>query len=438
MATCSSARARSRGRQLHAANGGRSRIRGICRTRSRRSSADGSAVITKPTDSGGHVRLRHGSSPAVVRGARHRLLPLARRRRRLHVSARSPTSVSDQRARRADVAARRDRRRTRRCSRYHAGWSGEARAAFSWPGALREGEGHGRDCAKRVEMAGLAVRRMALRVLGRGTLGGPTSCRRIATRPRSRSGRAWRMRRRTHGGPSSTRVIRADAVRAARRLTGMGRQAVAVPERGCSALWPDARRPEARRRERASDDRGESSRRPGSSCGSCAATGPATRATSPTWRSSPTTRRAYDLIVAQVTASDAVKQHFGRWCAGPSRATRLRNVLALNFVLRCTLGGGGPRSPALRQLSARRSAAPRAHWRSTSPTSSRHRAAAPPRRHWADEILDLAAKTLSGRYARLTSGPIRDESSGRPGRPLPRRSGNARPLAPPGCGLPAL
>jgi hypothetical protein len=51
----------------------------------------------------------------------------------------------------------------------------------------------------------------------------------------------------------------------------------------------------------------------------------------------------YDLIVREVTA-ERVKQHFGGMVRGAVERYEARNVLALNFVLRDALGGGGPRS----------------------------------------------------------------------------------------------
>jgi hypothetical protein len=51
----------------------------------------------------------------------------------------------------------------------------------------------------------------------------------------------------------------------------------------------------------------------------------------------------YDLIVREVTAA-RVKDHFGAMVRGDVERYEARNVLALNFVLRDALGGGGPRS----------------------------------------------------------------------------------------------
>jgi hypothetical protein len=52
---------------------------------------------------------------------------------------------------------------------------------------------------------------------------------------------------------------------------------------------------------------------------------------------------AYDAICAAVTA-DVVRRHFGALVTGPVERYEAPNLLALKFVLRDALGGGGPRS----------------------------------------------------------------------------------------------
>jgi hypothetical protein len=51
----------------------------------------------------------------------------------------------------------------------------------------------------------------------------------------------------------------------------------------------------------------------------------------------------YGVIVREVTAA-RVKAHFGAMVTGDVTRYEADNVLALNFVLRGALGGGGPRS----------------------------------------------------------------------------------------------
>lgn len=51
----------------------------------------------------------------------------------------------------------------------------------------------------------------------------------------------------------------------------------------------------------------------------------------------------YDVIVREVTA-ERVREHFGAFVTGDVVRYEAPNVLALNFVLRGALGGGGPRT----------------------------------------------------------------------------------------------
>jgi hypothetical protein len=51
----------------------------------------------------------------------------------------------------------------------------------------------------------------------------------------------------------------------------------------------------------------------------------------------------YELIREQVTA-ERVKEHFREVCRGPVERYELPNILALNFMLHDSLGGGGTES----------------------------------------------------------------------------------------------
>jgi hypothetical protein len=57
---------------------------------------------------------------------------------------------------------------------YHAGWSGEARAAFSWPDAYEKAKATAALLAKRAGMAGYAVDEWCFEYWGVNALGGPT------------------------------------------------------------------------------------------------------------------------------------------------------------------------------------------------------------------------------------------------------------------------
>ena len=51
----------------------------------------------------------------------------------------------------------------------------------------------------------------------------------------------------------------------------------------------------------------------------------------------------YEVLRAQVTA-ERVKDHFRDVCRGPVQRYELPNILALNFILHDSLGGGGTES----------------------------------------------------------------------------------------------
>lgn len=55
------------------------------------------------------------------------------------------------------------------------------------------------------------------------------------------------------------------------------------------------------------------------------------------------THAGYDIIQSQVTA-ERVKQHFHAICRGPVDRYEVPNLLALNFILHDSLGGGGSQS----------------------------------------------------------------------------------------------
>jgi hypothetical protein len=55
------------------------------------------------------------------------------------------------------------------------------------------------------------------------------------------------------------------------------------------------------------------------------------------------TPEVYEVLRAQVTA-ERVKEHFREVCQGPVQRYELPNILALNFILHDSLGGGGTES----------------------------------------------------------------------------------------------
>jgi len=54
-------------------------------------------------------------------------------------------------------------------------------------------------------------------------------------------------------------------------------------------------------------------------------------------------RRCYAILREQVTP-ERVKEHFHKICKGPVERYEVPNLLALNFILHDSLGGGGSES----------------------------------------------------------------------------------------------
>jgi hypothetical protein len=134
--------------------------------------ADGTAVIGKPAGSGGRV-----STDTL----RHQLLY------EVHDPARylSPDVVADFTSAVFEDLPRDHVRITgvrgapatgtyKLLLAYHAGWSGEARVAFSWPDAYEKAKATAAIFVKRVEMAGHAVDEWCVEYWGVDALGGPT------------------------------------------------------------------------------------------------------------------------------------------------------------------------------------------------------------------------------------------------------------------------
>jgi hypothetical protein len=94
----------------------------------------------------------------------------------------------------------------------------------------------------------------------------------------------------------------------------------------------------------------------------------------------------YELIRREVTA-ERVKEHFGAMVRGAVERYEARNVLALNFVLRDALGGGGPRSLRSDSLGKTLGGA-LVRMQIDVPDSLATRRRPRPDVTWADEILD--------------------------------------------------
>jgi hypothetical protein len=94
----------------------------------------------------------------------------------------------------------------------------------------------------------------------------------------------------------------------------------------------------------------------------------------------------YEVIRREVTA-ERVQEHFGAMVRGAVERYEARNVLALNFVLRNALGGGGPRSLRSDSLGKTLGGA-LVRMEIDVPDSLASRRRPRPDVTWADEILD--------------------------------------------------
>jgi len=184
--------------------------------------ADGTAVITKPRSSGGRVSFDT---------VRHQLLY------EVHDPTRylGPDVVSDfTTAQFADLGDDRVRVTGTRGTpatdtykallAYHAGWSGEARVAFSWPDAYEKARITAAILAKRVEMAGHAVDEWCFEYWGVDALGGPTVPDREGADPPEVALRAaWRCADRNTAAAIPRELVPLTLSAAPAGLTGMGR-----------------------------------------------------------------------------------------------------------------------------------------------------------------------------------------------------------------------
>jgi hypothetical protein len=135
--------------------------------------ADGSAVITKPKSSGGRVdfdTVRHQLLYEVHDPGAYLAPDVV-----ADFTSATFTDLGGDRVRVAGVRGAPATATYKALLAYHAGWSGEARAAFSWPDAYEKAKATAALLAKRVEMAGLAVDEWCFEFWGANALGGPTA-----------------------------------------------------------------------------------------------------------------------------------------------------------------------------------------------------------------------------------------------------------------------
>jgi hypothetical protein len=133
---------------------------------------DGSAVVTKPRASGGRVTtdtLRHQLLYEVHDPARYLAPDVV-----ADFTSACFEDLSGDRVRVTGVRGRPATDTYKALFAYHAGWSGEARVAFSWPDALEKAKATAAIFVTRVGDADLAVDEWHVEYWGVDALGGPT------------------------------------------------------------------------------------------------------------------------------------------------------------------------------------------------------------------------------------------------------------------------
>ncbi len=196
--------------------------------------ADGTAVITKPPDSGGRVD---------VDTVRHQLLY------EVHDPAAylSPDVVADftsarftdlggDRVEVRDVRGRPATDTYKALLAHPAGWSGETRVAFSWPDAVEKAKALTAIFMRRVEMAGLAVDDWEVELWGVNALGGDTVPATAAEPPECVARIAWRCADQRSAASVGRELVPLALSAPPAGMTGIGRGGAAPSE--LLGIWP--------------------------------------------------------------------------------------------------------------------------------------------------------------------------------------------------------
>ncbi len=120
---------------------------------------------------------------------------------------------------------------------HHAGWSGEARVAFSWPDAYEKAKATAAIFVKRVEMAGHEVDEWCFEYWGVDALGGPTVPAMPGCEPPECVLRvAWRCAEHRTAGAVGRELVPLTLSAPPAGMTGMGRGGAGTTE--LLAIWP--------------------------------------------------------------------------------------------------------------------------------------------------------------------------------------------------------
>jgi hypothetical protein len=184
--------------------------------------ADGSATIWKPPGSGGRVTtdtLRHQLLYEVHDPGRYVAPDVV-----ADFTSVRFDDLPDDRVRVSDVRGLPETPTYKALLAYHAGWSGEARVAFSWPDAYEKAKATAAIFLKRVEMAGHDVDEWYVEYWGVDALGGPTVPHDPACEPPECVLRvAWRCDDQRTAGTVGRELIPLTLSAPPAGMTGMGR-----------------------------------------------------------------------------------------------------------------------------------------------------------------------------------------------------------------------
>jgi hypothetical protein len=196
--------------------------------------ADGTAVITKPPASGGRVTfdtVRHQLLYEVHDPAAYLTPDVV-----ADFTAATLTDEGKDRVRVTDVRGRPATPTYKALLCHHAGWSGEARVAYSWPEAAEKAKAAAAIFVKRVEQTGLAVDEWCFELWGVDALGGPTVPPVETDPPEVVLRVAWRCADQMTAGLVGREMVPLTRSAPPAGMTGMGRGAGRPTE--LLGIWP--------------------------------------------------------------------------------------------------------------------------------------------------------------------------------------------------------
>lgn len=196
--------------------------------------ADGTSVISKPNGSGGRVSndtLRHQLLYEVHDPKRYLSPDVVADFTSAHFD-----DLGDDRVRISDVRGTPATDTYKMLLSSHAGWSGEARVAFSWPEAFEKAKVTAAILRKRVEIAGLEVDEWLVEYWGVDALGGPTVPATTHEPPECVLRVAWRCSDQRTAGLVGRELVPLTLSAPPAGMTGAGRGAGSATE--LLSIWP--------------------------------------------------------------------------------------------------------------------------------------------------------------------------------------------------------